>query len=84
MWLQTIRRTSKGGPLSGGVMIINGITGGTLEKDASAASVLTTAEAEHNTPCNVTLSRTCALNLNTTVGGPRAATLKHFSSFVRA
>ena len=51
-WPKDLERRS----LSGGMMIITGITGGTLEEDASAASVFTTAEAEQNTPCNVTFS----------------------------
>ena len=33
---------------------------------------------------SVTFSRTCVLNLNTTLGDSRAAKFKHFSSFVRA
>ena len=59
--------------------MINGTLFKTLLQDAKEASVSTTAEhAMH-----VTFARTCVLNLNTTLGGSRAAKLKHFSTFVR-
>ena len=75
-WPKDFERRS----LSGGMMIISGITG----ERCKCSERFHHGRSGTQHAMHVTFTRTCVLNLNTTLGGPRAAKLKPFSSFVRA